>query len=623
MSSTVIRVLAAVVFGTLTVLARAQGATEQSELFTRSLQHHETHVVELDGRVTSTYRVATQVLKPQAIEGTKQTTLSVSRTAQSLQVLEAYTLKPGGKRLAVPKSSWQVRQDTGQAGNSPIFSDYSSTTLVFPDVAVGDTLVLAYRLTTREPLFPGKFFIAGEFSKAFAFDDAKIVVDAPAAMALKTQVFGMNEAVNTKGNRKVHTWTYQNKSPSVETRRNWTVYDVGSQPGYLVSSFDSWEDVARSYVQRATPKAAVTQPIKELSNQLAAGKSDVREKVRAIHEWVATKVSYAGNCVGIGAVVPRDLDVVLKHRIGDCKDHATLLQALLAAQGIESHQVLVNAGNIYRLPQVPVASLVNHVINYVPALDLFIDSTDDMAPLGQLPFLLHGKPVLVADAKLPTRIPGPSAANTQVMKTVMTIGEDGSASGTVEVSLGGMYATSARTRLKGLTADQRKRFVSNLFRNASLEADGQFEHDDPAVMADQFRFKGSFTVKKILRYPGSGATPISPWFYNEAPVAHWAQQAVEPLDEVDVACSSGSTVEEYEITLPPKMEVVSLPQGTAFSSQLLNYEASYRLEGRELKVRRSLEDRSPPPVCSPDTMKAYKAGTEGVLADVKQQLLYK
>jgi hypothetical protein len=186
-----------------------------------------------------------------------------------------------------------------------------------------------------------------------------------------------------------------------------------------------------------------------------------------------------------------------------------------------------------------------------------------------------------------------------------------------------MYATSARTRLKGLTAEQRKRFVSNLFRNASLEADGQFEHDDPAVMTDHFRFKGSFAVKKILRYPGSGATPISPWFYNEAPVAHWAQQAVEPLDEVDVTCSSGSTVEEYEITLPSKMEVVSLPQGTAFSSQFINYEASYRLEGRELKVRRSLDDRSPPPVCSPDTMKAYKAGTEGVLSDVKQQLLYK
>jgi hypothetical protein len=442
-------------------------------------------------------------------------------------------------------------------------------------------------------------------------------------MALKTQVFGMDETVSTKGSRKVYTWTYQNKNPAVETRRNWSIYDVGTNPGYLVSSFESWEEVARSYVQRATPKAAVTPPVRELSNQLVAGKSELRDKVRAIHGWVATQVNYAGNCVGVGAVVPRDLDVVLKHRIGDCKDHATLLQALLAAQGIESHQVLVNAGNVYRLPKVPVASMVNHVINYVPALDLFIDSTDDMSPMGRLPFSLYGKPVLAADSKIPSTIPGNSSGNTQVMKTLVTIGDDGSASGTVEVSLGGAYAISARSRLKNLSAEQRTRFVSEVFRSASLEADGQFEHDDPAVMADQFRYKATFKVKKILRYPGSGATPVAPWFYNEAPAAHWAQQAVDPIDEVDVACSSGSTVEEYEITVPSKMEVVALPQGTAFSSPFLTYEASYRMDGRVLKARRSLEDRTPPPVCSPETMKSYRDGAEGVLADVKQQLLYK
>lgn len=623
MSSMAVRLLAAAVFGSLALSAAAQAAAQEADLFVRSVQHHETHVVEMDGRVTSTLRFATQVLKPQAIEDGKQTTLSVSRTAQSLQVLEAYTLKAGGKRLPVPKSSWQVRQDTGRAGNAPIFSDYSSTTLVYPDVAVGDTLVLAYRVTTREPLFPGKFSLVGEFARAFAFDDTKIVVDAPAAMPLKTQVFGMTETVATKGVRKIYTWTHQNRTPPVENRRNWSVYDVGTQPGYLVSSFDSWEDVARSYVQRASPKAAVTPPIRELSNQLVAGKNELGDKVRAIHGWVATQINYAGNCVGIGAVVPRDLDVVLKHKLGDCKDHATLLQALLAAQGIESHQVLVNAGNIYRLPEVPVASMVNHVINYVPALQLFVDSTDEVTPLGRLPIALYGKPVLVADSRVPTKIPGSSDGNTQQMKTVVTIDDDGSASGTVEVTVGGLYAATARSRLKNLSAEQRTRFVGDVFRSASLEADGQFEHDDPAVMADTFRFKGTFKVKKILRWPGSGATPISPWFYNEAPVAHWAQQAVAPLDDVDVVCSSGSSTEEYEITLPEKMEVMSLPQDSAFSSRFLSYEASYRIDGRVLKVRRKLDDTSPPPICSPDTMKIYRAGTEGVLADVKQQLLYK
>ena len=37
--------------------------------------------------------------------------------------------------------------------------------------------------------------------------------------------------------------------------------------------------------------------------------------------------------MGIGAVVPRDMDVVLDAKMGDCKDHATVMQALLASHG--------------------------------------------------------------------------------------------------------------------------------------------------------------------------------------------------------------------------------------------------------------------------------------------------
>lgn len=66
-------------------------------------------------------------------------------------------------------------------------------------------------------------------------------------------------------------------------------------------------------------------------------------EARALYDWVATHITYAGNCIGIGAVVPRDLPFVLDNRMGDCKDHATLLQALLAARGIKSTQALVNA----------------------------------------------------------------------------------------------------------------------------------------------------------------------------------------------------------------------------------------------------------------------------------------
>lgn len=593
------------------------------DLSRRQVQYHEKHVIELDGRTTSTYRFAAKILKQQAIEDAKQASVSVSRSAQQLQVLEAYTQKPGGQRISVPRSSWQVRQDTGRPGQSPIFSDYNSTTLVFPDVGVGDTLVLAYTITTRQPMFPGKVSIANSFSKAYAFDDVKVVVDAPAAMPLKTRAFELAESQVTTGGRRVITWTWRNPVPTPELRRDWSVVDVGTSPGYMVSSFDSWDDVARSYVQRAAPKAVVTAEVRQLSDRLAEGKTSVREKAQAIHEWVTTQITYAGNCVGIGAVVPRDLDVVLKHKMGDCKDHATLLQALLAAQGIESHQVLVNAGNLYRLPDVPVAQMVNHVLNYIPALELFTDSTDPSTSFGRLPINLYGKPVLAADAKVPRSMPVEPGGNAQVMKTGLKLGDDGSVEGNVDVTLSGLYALNSRSRFRGFDAQQRKDFVKEMFRRANLDAEGSIEMDDPVPLADRFHYSARFKIAKAIAFPGTGGLAIVPWFYNEAPTVRWAQQAVGPAEKVDTVCLSGSSVEEYEIELPSTMQVVAVPDSTAFSTALLSYEATYKRDGRRLMVRRELDDRTPPQICSPETSAAFREAVQPVLKDLRQQVLFK
>lgn len=616
--SALIGLLLACVAGT----AAAQKDTP-AEPTRRLVQYHEQHRIELDGRTVSTYRSATKVLAHSAIDDAKQAQLTVSRSAQQLQVLEAYTLKPNGRRLDVPRGSWQVRKDTGRPGQSPIFSDHDATTLVYPDLAVGDTVVLAYRITTREPMFPGKVSLANNFSRGFAFDDVKIVVDAPVAMSLKTRAFDMKETQAVEHGRRITTWTWRNPQPTPETRRDWSVVDVGFEPGYLLSSFESWDDVARSYVRRAGPKAAVTPAVRELSNSLVAGRTGVAEQARVLYEWVATQVGYAGNCVGIGAVVPRDLEVVLQHRLGDCKDRATLLQALLAAQGIESHQVLVNAGNLYRLPEVPVASFVNHVLNYIPALDRFADATDPSAPFGRLPFQLYGKPVLAEDPKVPRRIPVDPGGNAQTMKTTLVIEEDGSVQGSVEIQLSGLYAVSSRALFRRLEAQQRRDFVKELFRRANLQAEGTLEIDDPQPLLDRHRVAATFRVSKAVGFPGTGGLAIAPWFYNEAPVFRWAQQAAAPVEDVESVCTAGRSVEEYDITLPASMRVVAVPEPMAANAPLLGYEASYRLEGRRLTVRREVDDRTPAGLCTVEVTRQFREAAQVVLRDVRQQLLYR
>ena len=85
---------------------------------------------------------------------------------------------------------------------------------------------------------------------------------------------------------------------------------------------------------------------------------------------------------------------MLASRFGDCKAHATILKALLAAQGIEANLVTVNAGLQYTLTEVATPNF-DHAIAYVPAIDTYLDPTVSLQAFGSLPSNLGGKPALL------------------------------------------------------------------------------------------------------------------------------------------------------------------------------------------------------------------------------------
>lgn len=149
----------------------------------RMVSYNEKHVIGIDGKDVATMAMSVRVLKTSALEDVKQRTLRFSRSAEKMDVLEAYTLKANGRRVLVPRASWQIRRDEGRNGASALFSDYSSISLVFPDLAVGDTAVLKYRKSTIEPLFPGKLSLDRSFARSLAIDNAVVSVDAPAGNA--------------------------------------------------------------------------------------------------------------------------------------------------------------------------------------------------------------------------------------------------------------------------------------------------------------------------------------------------------------------------------------------------------------------------------------------------------
>lgn len=620
------RLTALVGWGLWGLTALAQPAEAPPERAVRTERYAVSYTVQADGSAVTEREVANTVLLPQGLDDARKSSFSYSTSVEKAEVTAAYTRKADSRRIDVPPGNYQVEVQSGKGDGAAAFSDETTTTVIFPEVAVGDTVVLAYRVRTLEPIFPGQFSTLETFPTAWAVNEARVRVDTPVGMVMQQRAFGMEEASRSEqGGRRVVEWVLRNPAPPLSKRSNYSVIDFEQQPSVFLSTFSGYADIARSYGARANPKAAVTPAIAQLADEIAPGKQAPRETARAIYDWVSMQIGYAGNCIGIGAVVPRDLEFVVRNRLGDCKDHATLMQALLTAKGIVSTQALVNAGNGYTLSQVPVVSQVNHVITYIPALDLFLDATARGVPFGLLPMSVAGKPVLLVDGYR-DGLHAPSLgqdAFTQTMRTQMRIDDDGGVKGQVSVEVGGLLAAQMRETFRQLTAPQKDQMLRQHFQSMNLEGSGRINHDDPQAPLASFRYQMDFEVKRLYDLPGPAALSIGPLLPNPAPVAHYVVAAGQRIEDTPrTVCGAGRSVEAYDIELPKSIKVLALPKPVKLDSQDYGYRASYTHQGQHLMVRREFDDRSPAPVCASERINAQRDLADKAIRDLRAQVMY-
>lgn len=605
------------------LLPAGVAAAEADERPMQVEYEHIGYVVNPDGSYVESRATATKVLKEAALGSAKDASVSYSTSIQQAEVIEAYTLKPDGRRIAVPKGNYQVSASSGRDGDSPVYSDRTTLSVVFPELAVGDTTVFAYRLTASKPMFDRQFSMIESFSPAVYYGDVRITIDAPASLVARHRAWQMQEATRSRDGRSIVEWTWQNRSPVKQETLTDTVFNIERYPGYAFSTFASYADIARAYGGPAEAKAVPTARIRALADEIAGDAKDQREIAKRLYEWVSRSITYAGNCIGLGAVVPRDLDVVLDNRMGDCKDHATLLQALLAAKGIQSTQALINAGSVYTLPDIPVASMVNHVINYIPSQDLYLDSTAATAPFGSLPEAVAGKPVLLVAGDREARTPAQETGRDgQRLSTVLRIQPDGSVTGTQKIELRGSLAVAARDQFRDMPTSDAELLVKRYFARGSLRATGAVQYPDPKPLLEQFSLDASFDVAQML--PAAGGLQLHPMFVTYAPVTSLVAMRIGSEDQPagESSCGSMSSEEHYDFEFPATMRVAALPQDISLEYGNVTYTATHRQQGNHVLVTRVFDDRTPGPTCSSEYNAGYAALMRRILPGLRSQIVY-
>jgi hypothetical protein len=356
------------------------------------------------------------VLKERAVRVAGQQVATYIDGMETLDLIEAYTQKSDGRRIDVTPDRI-FRRDAAIDDDGRYLADQKALTVFYPDLSVGDTVVLTTRLKISSGTFPGHLVTQFLHSSAVRSDkpslkitvaeDAReipapgstyrIVVPRDMAITVGMSGEGMTTEVTENETTITYTATFGVMPPVAKDDRR---MPVERGPYILVSTLRDYEDLGRNYWAAAEPHVKVTPAIQKIAGEITAGIEDRHAQANAISDWVKRNIRYVIVHRGIG----RDLsaepaDTILRDRFGECKEHVILMTALLAAKGIESELVLINLGDVGLLPQTATLAFFNHLMVYLPEFDLYDDPTAAKSAFGEMSHGGHGKPVVVMSGR--------------------------------------------------------------------------------------------------------------------------------------------------------------------------------------------------------------------------------
>lgn len=584
--------------------------TDHSVTLEKNIQ---SFIVQSDGSFTLDVELVSRINEERAINIKAQQPLSYNRSFEKLDIIEAFTQKPDGRKVAVDATQIKEQQEQASA-QAPMFQDSRVKVVIFPEVAVGDRLVLRYQRHRATALFPKHFedLNVPDFNPVGQFT---LIYDLPAGMPLYADTRGFKPSTpRAAPGRKAYRWDYVPGDQARIEAGSVSYLDYGQF--LAVSTFPSFKDFASAYQVRA--QVEVTPTIIALAEQLTAGLSNPRARALKLSDWVRENIRYVAVYVGTGGVVPHSAQSVLNNRYGDCKDHVALLEALLKAAGIESSPAIVNLGNAYALPKVPTLGVFNHVITYVPSLDLYLDSTDPSIEAGYLPLFDLNKPTLLTASGTFGQTPGKQLG--KVTSEMLFKVQDNGAAEFKHVSIVEGWASEVNR----YSADAMKPADRDLLVQQVLSAYGQRGSGKIAIhpSVDPANFQSSMEgrTENLVNLPGPVGVPAL-----SSLVGGISQNVYAFISEnkrtQGFVCISGETVEQSRFEFPAKVAILAVPKAAHVKEADFEYSARYAQEGNAVIIKRHFKFDHANAVCTPEEFSAMRPAIDAIVKDLQGQII--
>jgi hypothetical protein len=367
----------------------------------------------------------------------------------------------------------------------------------------------------------------------------------------------------------------------------------------------SWSHLARAIAELVEPRAAVTPDVKAMAVEVTRGRTTRWDRVRALTDFVQKKIIYLSLTLdkdSLAGCRPHPASDVLRDRLGDCKDKATLLVAMLRAIGDDGRVVFVPANAPLAIDPAWPTYAFNHAIVGIPAdadtpewwpvadfgvlgrLVLF-DATDPNVPLGCLPAADQGGRVLViapanGDLAVVPGEPAGYAGRTRV--TTAAISPDGHADVRCEERYQGTAAAREEEARQTFGTDKFAQAIERRLNRGQLQTrDLKWTMDWDAVAA-RTTLTLTFRVDHLGRRVGRDQMLLTPMFPPVGIELPPWKTSFEGVSRMPFTRSD----DEFRMTLPSGGSVVEFPVAFHMTQGGTRADLEFAQEGEVIVCRR-------------------------------------
>lgn len=572
-----------------------------------------------DASFTKTTEWLLRIDTQQGVDQYGQAKLYYDGKRATQTILEAYTVRPNGEKVPVSPDRIKIRNDDAD-DLAPYFSDTMVTVIIFPQVEVGSKIYYKAVTKQREPIIKGNFSTNIFFTPHRRYEDSQIRLTHPAELTVYSDsrdIHGTRNVLPDGRVRYEYKFTQDQAYPPEPSR----VELIDFAPGVQFSTYADYAALAKTFHNLMQPKTQVTPKVQQLADSLTLESKTARQKAQKLYDWVSANIRYVGIDVGSSGFEPHSADEILGNQYGDCKDHVVILESLLLAVGIESTPALINMSDTFRLPKLA-GTQFDHVITYVPSMDLYLDSTAQFAEFGVLPQSEQGKPTLLAQNGQTHATPNSSGKRDYtVTYTKLRLMPDGRITGTSKYTPHGAFTYTSRTAQFNYEDQDNQTVVDGILRRFQESGTGEMTHGDPNDLSTTWAVQSRFELDPVINLPGKSAFAI-PTGLAPGYIKIIAKERPFTNRRYPYVCGSDRHIEHIELTLPNNVRVTTIPERLTAETLSQAYKSTYKLSGNTLKISRELSEEIHTDICMPSKSETRQRQfmVDAIKSDLRSQI---